>query len=54
MWTISNLVFILAANILEQAEDLAKKFQNASATPLDVHSETNLNRLVSDHELVVR
>lgn len=47
-------LLIVASNIVEQAEDLARKFQNACATSLDVHSEDNLNKLVSDHELVVR
>ena len=43
-----------ASNIIEQAQQLASKFRNTQAVPLDVHSESNLNQLVAGHELIIR
>lgn len=46
--------FFSASNILEQAQQLSKSYQNTVATTVDVTSEEHLGSLIRDHELVVR
>ena len=46
--------FFSASNILEQAQQLSKSYQNTVATTVDVTSEEHLGGLIRDHELVVR
>lgn len=55
MRILSHFIFLsIASNILEQAQQLSNRYQNTTATTVDVTSEENLSGLIRDHELVIR
>ena len=53
--TLCHIIWLsIASNILEQAEQLSKRYQNTTATTVDVTSEESLSGLIQNHELVIR
>lgn len=49
-----HLLYFLASNQLNQAEEIASKYTRTKAVELSIHNTPELSQLISKHDLVIR